>query len=164
MATAVASTFAPERRFSTRVKLGVAAASIATAAAFTPAVVHSAPLADAAPVQVAMITKGVPYVVSAASAQRAAAPSAVARSLSDCLPNQLGCYLIEGLRTAGSQFRQGPAYWAKGVATLVGTTTYVAVTRTGQIFKSVGLTRIGQIFTFIADAIANITKVGPYHS
>ncbi len=156
MATAFAPTV--KTRFSSRMRMGAAAVAVASAAAFTPAVVHSAPIAAAAPAaQVAYITKGVPYVVKAS-----AAPTAAAQPLSNCQPNNFGCYLVEGLRTAGQQFRQGAAYWTRGVASVVGTVTYVTAAATGQVFKAIGLNRIGSVFTFIANTIARITRVGPY--
>ncbi|WP_461665202.1 hypothetical protein [Gordonia sputi] len=156
MATAFAPTVTT--RFSSKMRMGAAAVALASAAAFTPAVVHSAPIAAAAPAaQVAYITKGVPYVVKAS-----AAPRATAQSLSDCRPTDYGCYLIEGFKTAGQQFRQGVAYWGRGVASVVGTATFVTLAATGQVFKAIGLNRIGGIFTFVANVIARITRVGPY--
>lgn len=173
MATAVATTFSTKRRFSSKMQMGAAAVALASAAAFTPAVIDSS-AAHAAPAQIAFITKGVPYVVSAATAHRAAAPAApsrtaapsgiTAQSLSDCQPTDLGCYLVEGIKTAGQQISQGPAYWTKGVVTFVGTAAYVTTAATGQVFKAIGLTRIGEVFTFVANRIASITQVGPYYS
>lgn len=173
MATAVATPISTKRRFSSKMQMSAAAVALASAAAFTPAVIDST-AAHAAPAQVAFITKGVPYVVSAATAHRAAAlgatsrsaaPSGItAQSLSDCQPADLGCYLVEGFKTAGQQIRQGTAFWTKGVVTFVGTAAYVTTAATGQVFKAIGLTRIGEVFTFIANTIANITKVGPYYS
>lgn len=158
MATAVA-TSTVGAKFSSKMRMGAAAVALASAAAFTPAVVHSAPAATAAPTQIAYITKGVPYVVSAATAPRAAA-----QRTTDCKPTDLNCYLVEGVRTAGQQFQQGPAYWAKGTITFAGSVAYVTLAGTGQVLKALGLSVLGDVFTFVANSIGRITGTGPYGS
>ncbi|AQT78739.1 hypothetical protein B1R94_04975 [Mycolicibacterium litorale] len=149
---------------STKFQVGTAALALATAASVTPVIAHASP-------SIAPFVQGVgdsaSLVIDSPVVPTAAASAAVTADPCSTVNFKLGCYAVQGAV-------DGTMAIVRGVGIFVGTTVYVVVAATGEIFKAVGSFlpgQLGEFFTNVGDGVSAFANdfaqrfhVGPYLS